>query len=416
MNWLVMILTALVLNIVSSHADEYHYKDLLIGERAIGLGGAFVAISDDPSGIYYNPAGILFGLENYLSVSANAVTSSEQTYEDIYPGQNYIYKSRDLAPVLFGFTQSFMKSKVGFAVIVPNSDLIDQSDSVSGPGRSFTRKFFRENMTYLMGPAFATEVFENFSLGVSLFGSMRTVKTIDNTTVLYDPIGTGKYFVHIMNMSQQSYLFVPKVGVQYMPVPKWSFGITLSKIFNVSSSGQARVVRTKSGSDNLPVNPNGTFNNDMETISLDNVFADVADPLNVALGWAYFHTKHLLFSGELDVYEGLGSYREYPLAGTMNWALGAEYYIFDSLATRVGFFSNNSNSRPVVERSVNQAPHVDLLGLSTGVSLYREGTSLTLSVAYQTGHGLGQAFADGTLTQRVRESKLTLYLAGSYQL
>ena len=33
-------------------AGQYHYHDILIGDRAAGLGGAYTAISDDPSGMY----------------------------------------------------------------------------------------------------------------------------------------------------------------------------------------------------------------------------------------------------------------------------------------------------------------------------------------------------------------------------
>jgi len=41
-------------------ADEFHYNNLLIGDRASGMGGAYTAISDDASGMYYNPAGIVY--------------------------------------------------------------------------------------------------------------------------------------------------------------------------------------------------------------------------------------------------------------------------------------------------------------------------------------------------------------------
>jgi hypothetical protein len=201
-----------------------------------------------------------------------------------------------------------------------------------------------------------------------------------------------------------------------MPMPKLSLGLAISRPINVDSKGSAKLIRTKSGTDNSPVPPNGTFNNDMEQIEIANVFAEIAETLNLSLGGAYFFTKHFLVSLECDFFEGLGSYREYPVRGTVNWALGAEYYVLDSLAGRVGLFSNNANTQMVQVGATNQPAHVDLLGISTGLSLYRSGTSLTLSFSYQTGHGFGQAFADGTLIQRIRENKTGIYLSGSYQL
>ncbi|MDH5258366.1 MAG: hypothetical protein OEX07_10165, partial [Gammaproteobacteria bacterium] len=41
-------------------ADQYHYNNVLIGNRASGMAGAYVAVSDDPSGLYYNPSGIVY--------------------------------------------------------------------------------------------------------------------------------------------------------------------------------------------------------------------------------------------------------------------------------------------------------------------------------------------------------------------
>ena len=42
-----------------------------LGTRAMALGGAFVALSDDPSGLYYNPAGICDTRRLNVSVSAS---------------------------------------------------------------------------------------------------------------------------------------------------------------------------------------------------------------------------------------------------------------------------------------------------------------------------------------------------------
>ena len=53
-------------------ADSYHYKNLIVGDRASGMGGAYTAISDDPSGLYYNPAGIVYSQGTNVSASANA--------------------------------------------------------------------------------------------------------------------------------------------------------------------------------------------------------------------------------------------------------------------------------------------------------------------------------------------------------
>ena len=400
-------------------ADIYHYKDILIGERASGLGGAFVAVSDDPSGIYHNPAGIIFGLENYLSVTANAYNHSQQRYHNLYPGQDYTYLSSALVPVLFGFTQSFRKKKFGFAIIVPNADLIDQNDTVSkeaddtGPARKFTRKFFRQDTTYLIGPAYAVELRDNLSVGVSLFGFMHSVKVIDNTLVLYAPDGTGKYFVYQANGSRLAYGVLPKLGIQFMPAAKVSLGITVSRPFNTGGSGRAQITQTKI-TESEPGVPTGVFNNDMETMDGNSFYEDPM-PLSISLGSAYFASRRFMVTGQID-YHAAVSYREYPVVGTLNWSFGTEYYLSESVAVRGGVFSNNARTLPITATDKDKPPHVNMLGLSLGSGLYRSGTSLTFSVTYLTGEGQGQAFSDTAVIHNVTQSSIAVYLGGSYQL
>ncbi|MEO1175145.1 MAG: UPF0164 family protein, partial [Myxococcota bacterium] len=51
-------LVAVLLLAAPARGDDTHYQDFIVGGRAVGLGGAFTALADDPSGLFYNPAGI----------------------------------------------------------------------------------------------------------------------------------------------------------------------------------------------------------------------------------------------------------------------------------------------------------------------------------------------------------------------
>jgi len=58
-NVLVSTLTVLFLSVVSSaFGAGFHIHDQ--GAKAMGMGNAFVAQADDPSALFYNPAGIAF--------------------------------------------------------------------------------------------------------------------------------------------------------------------------------------------------------------------------------------------------------------------------------------------------------------------------------------------------------------------
>ena len=52
-------------------ADEYHYNNMLIGDRASGMGGAYTAVSDDATGMFYNPAAIVYVGDRNFSASVN---------------------------------------------------------------------------------------------------------------------------------------------------------------------------------------------------------------------------------------------------------------------------------------------------------------------------------------------------------
>lgn len=420
-----MIRTLLLLSVLVSwraFAVSYYYKDVLIGERASGLGGAFVAVSDDPSGIYHNPAGIAFGLENYLNISANAFNSSRQTYEGIYPGQDYVYRSTAFVPSLFGFTQTVGKGKFGFAVVVPSSDDIDQDDRADRPAsagvdpRAFIRKVSKQDTTYLVGPAYAREIAPNFSVGVSFFAMARMLKFIDNTLVLYDPVGTGKYNLHQASFNQTTFGGLLKLGLEWMPLPKWSFGLVFAKNYTFGGSGSSRILDTKTDASGTPVTPTGVVTDDITLQEFPRIFFNLPVTYQVSLGTAYFVSKEGLLTAQVDYHSPQASYSEYPVAATINWSLGGEYFLADWMALRAGLFTNNANSRPLIDGGINQESHVNQIGATLAGSVYRSGTSITLGLVYSKGVGKGQAFSNSTLIQRVVQTLVGVYFAGSYQL
>ncbi len=406
---------------ISVFADSYHYKTIIIGERAVSLGGAYAALSDDPSGVYHNPAGIAFSYENYLSISANAYSNEKRIFENIYPGQNYVYNSGTLIPTFFGFIQTLGKGKFGFSVIVPQYDFLDQEDKVnkpatdSTPEAEFQRKFFQRDITYLVGLSYGEEIMKNLSFGVSLFGVARIVRLIDNLVIKYNPIGQGKYFIYQSFLNKNSFGTFLKLGLEYMPAEKISIGFTLGKPFTVTGSSNAKILQNNSNGKE-PVEYNGTFNNDIKEETANNLAYYLPEPISASLGIVYFFNKNFLISAQLDYWSKENSYYEYPLSDTYNFSIGSEYFILEELALRLGLFTNNANTKKVAEGGVNQPPHVDMYSASFGVSYFRSGSSLSMDFSYSYGRGYGQAFSDTPTIQRVTQDSIGIYLSGSYQL
>ena len=64
-----LFLTAVLSVSAPGRAQDVPYANYLVGDRALGLGGAFVGLAEDGSAIYHNPAGLSLVPENALSAS-----------------------------------------------------------------------------------------------------------------------------------------------------------------------------------------------------------------------------------------------------------------------------------------------------------------------------------------------------------
>ncbi|MCM2279221.1 MAG: hypothetical protein NDJ89_14185 [Oligoflexia bacterium] len=410
-----LLLPAFLLSALPASADQYHYRNQLIGERASGMGGTYLGVSDDPTGIFYNPAGLVYGFENYISASANTYTTTETRYKDILPGHDYSQNSRALLPSFFGFTQSLGRDKIGFAVIVPESDLLNQDDelpnysAVAGDPNTLKRRLYIQDTTYYFGPGYAKALGDHASIGVSLLGIVRLYTALDNQTIQYNPVPTGKFYFQNTHQSMDIYGLQPKLGFQYMPAKNLSLALVASKALTLSGTGKRRILATKLGPDNRPVVPSDNYSADF-TLEERNLKPKLLGPVTVGAGAAYFPSKALLFTGDFTYYSADSEFTEFTVKSTFNASAGTEWYATESLALRFGLYTNNSNVA-----NAAQVPQVNQYGATAAISLLKPGSSFTLGTAYAYGQGKGQAVANNQL-QDVRQTSLSFYIAGGYQL
>ncbi|MBK8394961.1 MAG: hypothetical protein IPL26_06895 [Leptospiraceae bacterium] len=107
---------------------------MVFGEKAAGLGGAYTAISDDPSGAYYNPAGLTFAYDNSVSLSASNITRTSKSYQNVIgPGQGYLRDSQNYIPNFFGIVKEVGKYKVGFSIVNTLNETFNRADQIVNP-------------------------------------------------------------------------------------------------------------------------------------------------------------------------------------------------------------------------------------------------------------------------------------------
>ena len=96
---------SIFLTALTSFAGIYNYMEVVVGEKAAGMGGAFTAVADDATATYYNPAGIIHIPFNSMSASANAMTFKTRKGKFFLSNKEEL-TSFDFIPNFWGVTAS----------------------------------------------------------------------------------------------------------------------------------------------------------------------------------------------------------------------------------------------------------------------------------------------------------------------
>lgn len=380
-------------------ADIFHYDNLLVGDRASGMGGAYTAVSDDTAGLYYNPAGIVYSAAPSLSASANAYYQTDKTYKGGLGGMSdWNRSSSKILPNFFGILYPMGKGVVGFSYVVPDSAAEDQNQEFSSPSASisdFVINFNNEDNTFNMGPSYAVKLTDSLSLGGTLYFHYRKRQWALNQLVQYNG-GTYQWFNTYFNTEE--YGARPMLGLMWSPTDKVSLGINVNQTYIVSSTSKRQTT----------FDDNGSLTRTVITSDEKRKL-----PLAVKVGAAYFPTHRLILSADVDYYAEAND-AFFNRKAVINVALGGEYYLTDTLALRAGAYSNAANSPKLQSGLTSQAEHVDLYGLSASITRFARSSSLSLGLSYSFGSGQAQVIDGSTAIQALDVSNLALFLSTSY--
>ena len=387
------------------HADDAHYKNMLIGERAATMGGSYVAISDDSTGCYYNPAGIAYAVGDSLSGSGNVLHKMKTVYSEAIGTKDWIRESEALVPNYFGVLKKYKSYSFCFSYVVPEA-FIEHQDLVFENPLSTVKKYYQslhsEDITYLLGPSGAMQFGESLSLGLTLYYQYRSFMRqyhyfLESTD--------GSYQVYYESRKLREDGVMPKIGVQWSPWSMLTVGMAADQSFLVNSSFQG------DASYHSTDNSSGTVSL-LTTMNRSKSAEKRKFPLHLAWGVAYFPTPSLLYTVDLDYYQA----QEKGRADIMNYSGGTEYYINPTNAIRFGFFTNYTNLP--LPNSSTTAPYeyIDILGASFGYTSYSSSSSLTFGATYTTGSGKAWLYAGSTETRNMTRESLSLLFSASSSL
>lgn len=406
-----LLLSVGLLGATPTQADEFHYNNLLIGERASGMGGAYTAISDDATGLYYNPAGIAYVGDKNFSASVNAFYSQTKRFENVIGGnQPFIRNSSALLANFFGIVKPMGGVKVGFSFAVPDAVSENQNqvfDNVSNNTTRFTFNLSNRDNTNLFGPSIAMEVNDSTSVGLTLYAHKRDVQLIINQFIERVD-GSSFWNSHYFLVNEWGVR--PTLGVVWAPIEKVSAGFSISRtiLLSATSTTQDSCIDTRAGGCTATATVPS-----VKVPSLTDSTYRRAYPIRTALGVAYFASNTLLLSADMVHHTPVTDPTFGDKVATTNFAIGAEYYLSKKWALRMGAYTNNANTPAIQAGVTNIEERINIYGASMSLTNFTGDTSVTVGGSLNYGRGQSQITSD-TSVQNATTSGWLLFLSSSY--
>ncbi len=398
-----------------SYADDFHYENVIIGDRASGMGGAYIAISDDASGMYYNPSGVAYSVGRNLSASVNAYHNLEKKFEGVIGSYGWKRRSSSLIPNFFGIIQPIGTIKVGLSYAVPDSIKEDQDQvffRVNPNVDRYVINLNNDDNTYNVGVTVAKDLTKNFAMGLTMYLHRRETQLVFNQFVERTSPAAYEWTNNYLETSETG--IKPVLGFMFSPIDKLSLGLKLSKVFIFDSNSVYQETLSRNGYNSPPTNlanvtPSATF------LTTDK---KRKYPYNIGFGVAYFPSNSLIISGDINYYSKVDDDVFGDKKAVLNIALGTEYYFSKSWAMRAGIFTNGSNSPdlPVITRTAfSPIPEdTDIYGGSLSISRFTRNTSVTLGGSFSYGTGKSQVVSGSNATQDETIRSWTIFISSSY--
>ena len=446
------------------YADQFHYQNFVVGDRAVGLGGAYTGIADDASGLFYNPAGTAFALSNDISGSANAIYRKTLTFKKTLGSEDFIERSGGTVPSFFGGLLKIENLLDGlvlsWGIYSIDNELKDQDDlfnnlnlgsNVACPGgtalppdnilKRFHRTVNSRSSSEFMGAALGWR----FSNKVSIGAGLAYVK-VSELVQEYQDVKQASHYCKTdggyeagtqmltQNIRQQltAYGAEPTLGVQATVADKISVGLTvkfgtyLSQKFEQTAEVRKvklldidqETIETESLTNSLP----GLLNPAITSIYQNQGTPDLQDeplgsmPWKLRVGIAYFASPRLLISSDVVHVSGVTdakkfggfSYSLYGKESVTNIMAGLEYYLIPAVPIRLGFFTNK-DARPDVDKSkMNQRNHIDWYGGTIFLSWVQPNSQIGAGLIFQQASGSAQKVGGVYTIQDVEGQAFTL--------
>jgi len=445
------ILTTVIAAPNRSNAQAIYYRSIPLGDRAIGLGGAFTGIANDPSATYYNPAGIVTGGRFQLLGSLTSLVFTRQTvdngFESPNGSENFKSTGTTTLPSFVGTVIKFGRKRFGdhqFALAystfeVSREAFSDGASDITETG-SLDLRLSDSFRSRWYGFTFAAQTTKTVAVGFSAFLAQQRGSydediglagggTIDENG---QRVG-GDFGTTSASIRTRTYHILFRLGALYRINPRWQIGFMFQPpAIPVSQKGSVfrRTDSAISGGDTtyslfdegdlstkapIPFELRTGFEFRANSLTVLSVDAAVSGPIRDR---AVFDRPSQLegLQGNLGIYFNSSTERRW----TPNVAIGAEH-MFGKAVVAGGLFTNISAAPDVPATATEySADQVSMFGASVSVGVDTKGYRLGVGATGYFGRGDALAFTIDRGAQVVgyRRTKstvsaLVLYIAGA---
>ena len=314
-------LLALIPVVLSASGTQVGFKDAFATAR----GNAFVATADNPSAIYYNPAGLTQLQGQELSATAYFVRFNADYHSALTGRTSSLKTETQLLPqVYYAFAPAGAKWAVGLGVYAPFGLSTDWSNSTDL--LEFATK--NEETYTTINPVFAWRLTDTLSIGGGV--TFNRLKVDLRRGVYYSPVAPAGNYRFNASGSDTGY----NLGLRWQPAAEHAFGL----------SYQARTNFGVSGTSELP-----------PVLASESARADFAFPEVVIAGYSYRPTPEWNLEANIDwtnwkcLKTVVVSKASGPLSLPFNWQascfyeLGVTRYLQDGWQVSAGYtLSENS--------------------------------------------------------------------------
>jgi long-chain fatty acid transport protein len=396
-------------------AQDASYQPYPMGERALGMGGAFTSMAGDPISSYYNPAGLVYGRSSTVSASLNVYGMAHRT---VTGGGFYLEYEPDpddpqvALPLLVDLEYSeFPPATIPISTVIVRrigrrgddgmrrhafawSTLVPRASDL-GYSLDITSDFDGDPWTMpnehrivsrlsdrlmLVGATYAYRLANRFSMGLSVFCGIRTLSySYHHTFFNADPSPELRGIqVREIDIAATVYTGNFRIGAMWQLTRTWRLGLMVAlPSFEIYGEGYyaLRDIETFTGGFELSEHWDATPHDVQPLEVRAGISREVAGSYVVSLDVSFYApASYDRFDGAPG-WTGMEWVHRVERGPIANVSAGGEVIVAQSWPIRLGFFTDFSAAPEIVPSDQPTVARIHSFGG-------------TLSVGY-TGHGLG---------------------------